>query len=223
MSIVSWLLDLLYPPKCVVCRRLLTGKGPVCPRCMDALPEFDGAAPAVRFTSGGAVSFFYEGQLRESFLRFKFGGSAFYAQTYGAWMAHTIRDKLAGKYDVLTWAPVSRARKRKRGYDQSALLCREIGIHLRLESMQTLRKIKGFARTVHAHGCSPEAGECLRSVPGRTAGVLCRKTCSDHRRYCNDWRNAGRMQPHAAAGGRVGRRLRGICRAEKTRLKDTTL
>ena len=84
MSIVSWLLDLLYPPKCVVCRRLLTGKGPVCPRCMDALPEFDGAAPAVRFTSGGAVSFFYEGQLRESFLRFKFGGSAFYAQTYGA-------------------------------------------------------------------------------------------------------------------------------------------
>ena len=59
-----------------------------------------------------------------------------------AWMAHTIRDKLAGKYDVLTWAPVSRARKRKRGYDQSALLCREIGIHLRLESMQTLRKIK---------------------------------------------------------------------------------
>ena len=142
MSIVSWLLDLLYPPKCVVCRRLLTGKGPVCPRCMDALPEFDGAAPAVRFTSGGAVSFFYEGQLRESFLRFKFGGSAFYAQTYGAWMAHTIRDKLAGKYDVLTWAPVSRARKRKRGYDQSALLCREIGIHLRLESMQTLRKIK---------------------------------------------------------------------------------
>ena len=57
-------------------------------------------------------------------------------------MAHTIRDKLAGKYDVLTWAPVSRARKRKRGYDQSALLCREIGTQLRLEPIQTLRKIK---------------------------------------------------------------------------------
>lgn len=142
MSVLSWLLDLLYPPKCVLCRKLLTGKGPVCPHCMDKLPEFDGAAPSVRFTSGGAVSFFYEGQLRESFLRFKFGGSAFYAQTYGAWMAHTIRDRLAGKYDVLTWAPVSRARKRKRGYDQSALLCREIGTQLRLEPIQTLRKIK---------------------------------------------------------------------------------
>ena len=83
MSVLSWLLDLLYPPKCVLCRRLLTGKGPVCPHCMDKLPEFDGAAPSVRFTSGGAVSFFYEGQLRESFLRFKFGGSAFYAGLRG--------------------------------------------------------------------------------------------------------------------------------------------
>ena len=91
---------------------------------------------------GLSVTLFYEGAVRESFLRFKFGGSAFYAQTYGAWMAHTIRDRLAGKFDVLTWAPVSRARKRKRGYDQSALLCREIGTQLRLEPILTLRKIK---------------------------------------------------------------------------------
>ena len=56
MSVLSWLLDLLYPPKCVLCRKLLTGKGPVCPHCMDKLPEFDGAAPSVRFTSGGTVT-----------------------------------------------------------------------------------------------------------------------------------------------------------------------
>ena len=223
MSVLSWLLDLLYPPKCVLCRKLLTGKGPVCPHCMDKLPEFDGAAPSVRFTSGGAVSFFYEGQLRESFLRFKFGGCAFYAQTYGAWMAHTIRDMLAGKYDVLTWAPVSRARKRKRGYDQSALLCREIGTQLRLEPHTDAPEDQGPARAVHACRRRPAARECLRLVPGRAAGALCGKACSDHRRYCNDRRNAGRVQPHAAAGGRVGRGLRGVCRAEKTRLKDTTL
>ena len=29
MSILSWLLDLLYPPKCVVCGKLLTVKAPV--------------------------------------------------------------------------------------------------------------------------------------------------------------------------------------------------
>ena len=81
-------------------------------------------------------------RLRTSFLRFKFGGAAQYAATYGAWMAHTIEDKLAGRYDLLTWAPVSRARKRSRGYDQSELLCREIGKQLGMEPVRTLRKIK---------------------------------------------------------------------------------
>ena len=108
MKLLAWLLDLLYPPKCVVCGKLLEGSGPVCPRCLDSLPEYDGAAPQVRFTEAGAVSFYYEGALRESFLRFKFGGAAHYAAVYGAWMAHTIEDKLAGRFDTLTWAPVSR-------------------------------------------------------------------------------------------------------------------
>ena len=37
--------------------------------------------------------------------------------------------------------------KRKRGYDQSALLCREIGTQLRLEPIQTLRKIRTRPRS----------------------------------------------------------------------------
>ena len=160
MCVLSWLLDLLYPPKCIVCGRLLTDSGPVCPRCMGALPEFDGAAPSVRFTSGGAVSFFYEGALRESFLRFKFGGAFFYAQTYGAWMAHTIQDRLAGKFDVLTWAPVSRARKRKRGYDQAELLCREIGKALGQAPIAALRRIK-----------DPPAQSTLADAAARRANV----------------------------------------------------
>ena len=143
MRALDWLLDLLYPPKCVICRRLLArGEQYICPDCFESLPNFEGEKPQVGGADGLSVTLFYEGAVRESFLRFKFGGSAFYAQTYGAWMAHTIRDRLAGKFDVLTWAPVSRARKRKRGYDQSALLCREIGTQLRLEPIQTLRKIK---------------------------------------------------------------------------------
>lgn len=105
MKLLAWLLDLLYPPKCVICGKLLEKQGPVCPRCLDSLPEYDGAAPQVRFTEAGAVSFYYEGALRESFLRFKFGGAAHYAAVYGAWMAHTIEDKLAGRFDTLTWAP----------------------------------------------------------------------------------------------------------------------
>lgn len=142
MKLWQALLDLLYPPRCVLCGRLLSVPGPICARCMDTLPEYDGAAPAVRFTSAGCVSFYYQGTLRESFLRFKFSGASHYAGTYGTWMAHTIRDKLDGRFDVLTWAPVSRARRRRRGYDQAELLCRAVGKQLGMQPVCMLRKIK---------------------------------------------------------------------------------
>ena len=160
MKLLAWLLDLLYPPKCVICGKLLEKQGPVCPRCLDSLPEYDGAAPQVRFTEAGAVSFYYEGALRESFLRFKFGGAAHYAAVYGAWMAHTIEDKLAGRFDTLTWAPVSRRRRRSRGYDQSELLCREIAKRLGLEPVRLLRKTR-----------NPPAQSTMADPAGRRANV----------------------------------------------------
>ena len=181
--------------------------------------------PHVRFTEAAARSrFFYEGQLRESFLRFKFGGAAFYAQTYGAWMAAHNPGQACGANTTCSHGRRSAGRESANAAMTSRRFCAaRLEYSLRLESMQTLRKIKDSPAQSTLTDAAQRRANVSRSVPGRTAGVLCRKTCSDHRRYCNDWRNAGRMQPHAAAGGRVGRRLRGICRAEKTRLKDTTL
>ena len=46
--VISWLLDLLYPPKCVICRRLLAaGETEICADCLEALPNFEGPAPQV--------------------------------------------------------------------------------------------------------------------------------------------------------------------------------
>lgn len=168
MNVLSWLLDLLYPPKCLICGKLLATHTPVCQPCMDTLPEYDGAAPNVRFTQDGAVSFFYEGTLRESFLRFKFGGSRWYAKTYGAWLAHTIADRLAGRYELLTWAPVSRARRAKRGYDQSELLCKEVAKNLGCEAVSTLKRSE-MPRHSRRRATRHTAG---RTFPAR----ICRKS-----------------------------------------------
>ena len=62
MKLLDWLLDLLYPPKCVICGRLLEKSGPVCARCLEHLPEYDGAAPHVRFTEAGALQQFHDGR-----------------------------------------------------------------------------------------------------------------------------------------------------------------
>lgn len=134
-------LDLLYPPRCIICHRFLEpGADPVCPACLGSLPDYDGPEPEIRFAERCAVTFYYEDKLRESFLRFKFSGLQFYAGQYGKWLAVTVRDKLAGRYDLVTWAPVSRARKRQRGYDQAELLCRAAAKELGAQCACTLRK-----------------------------------------------------------------------------------
>ena len=45
-------------------------------------------------------------------------------------------------FDVLTWIPVSRARKFRRGYDQVELLARSVGKELAVELVPVLRKIR---------------------------------------------------------------------------------
>lgn len=140
-KLLNWLLDLLYPPKCIICRKLLDDSGSaVCLHCLNTLPDYDGADPRVKFADRCAVTFFYEEPLRASILRFKFGGMRQYAVQYGRWMAHTVRDKLEGSYDLLSWAPVSDQRRRERGFDQAELLCREAGRVLEAPVLRTLTK-----------------------------------------------------------------------------------
>ena len=85
MNPLTWLLDLIYPPKCVVCHKLLeSSREPVCQHCMDNLPEHDGADPHVRFADRCVATCFYEEPLRASIHRFKFGGCRQYAAVYGS-------------------------------------------------------------------------------------------------------------------------------------------
>lgn len=135
------LLDLLYPPRCQICHALITPREkPVCRRCLDTLPEHDGADPYVEGASRCTATFFYEGNLRESFHRYKFDGLQWYAGQYGRWMAVTVRDKLAGRFDRITWAPVSRKRLKSRGYDQAELLCRALARELGMTPERMLEK-----------------------------------------------------------------------------------
>ena len=141
MKLLDWLLDLLYPPKCMLCRKLLdSGRQTVCPACLDSLPDYDGAEPAVRFSQRCIATFFYREPLRGAILRYKFSGCRAYAAQFGQWMAVTARDKLAGEYDMISWVPVSRKRRRTRGYDQAELLCRAAADALGCTAVRTLTK-----------------------------------------------------------------------------------
>ena len=139
--VLEWLLDLLYPPKCVICGRLLArGEREICPDCLEALPNFEGKKPDIGGADGLSVTLFYEGAVRDSFLRFKFSGRDFYADVYGKWMAGRVLDELGRGFDSVCWVPVSKKRRRSRGYDQAELLARKVAAALSLPMCAALQK-----------------------------------------------------------------------------------
>ena len=118
-------LDLLFPPKCPFCGKVLDRQG-ICPKCEATLPWTDGAE-GLREGPGGlrcAAPLWYEGLCREGLLRYKFQGASGLAEPLGALIAQCAAERFSGEFDTVTWVPVSRRRLRKRGYDQAELLAR---------------------------------------------------------------------------------------------------
>ena len=140
---MSWLLDLLFPPRCVFCGKLLaTGERDFCARCQRELPWLEGPAAEQtgEFFSLCAAPLRYQGVVRDSIRRYKFKGRQGYHKAYGKLVAQCVHDHLAGKYDLITWVPLSDKRKKERGYDQAFLLASAAALELGDVAVETLRK-----------------------------------------------------------------------------------
>lgn len=136
------LLDLLFPPRCTFCRKFLArDESKICNACRPILP-----LAKERKESNSAIEdfisvFSYEGLVRDSLLRFKFSGMEQYAVCYGELLSAVIQTKLnIDEIDAVTWVPTSWRRTRKRGYDQSRILAKEVAKHLRKPLIRTLFK-----------------------------------------------------------------------------------
>ena len=123
MNLLDHILDLLFPPKCPFCGRVLDRPG-ICPTCEKTLPWTDGAGGLREGPGGlrGAAPLWYEDLVREGLLRFKFRGASAAATPLGELVACCAAERFSGEFDTVTWVPVSRKRLRKRGYDQAKLL-----------------------------------------------------------------------------------------------------
>nr|WP_243269077.1 ComF family protein [Intestinimonas butyriciproducens] len=135
----------MFPPRCAFCRALLRrGESGLCQRCQRELPWISGPAAEQKpeFVSLCASPLWYEGAVRASFHRFKFKGRSGYAQVYGRLTAQCVRDHLSGRYDLITWVPLSPERLKKRGYDQAMLLACATALELGDVAVETLRKVR---------------------------------------------------------------------------------
>ena len=137
-------LDLLYPPKCIFCRRLLQrDEQEICNGCRLQLPLCHQMPEGGPFLTDCTAVFYYEDLVRDSLLRFKFSGREAYAAVYGAMLAAAVEADLpADRIDAVTWVPVSARRRRKRGYDQAKLVARATAEHLHKPLVGTLCKTR---------------------------------------------------------------------------------
>ena len=141
----SALLDLLFPPRCPFCRRLLTERHALlCPDCQRTLPwlEGDSARRTGEFFGVCVSPLAYRGPVREAVHRYKFSGSRSYARPFGQLMAQCVRYQLDGRFDCVTWAPLSARRLRQRGYDQARLLAEEAARVLEVPALPLLSKTR---------------------------------------------------------------------------------
>lgn len=137
------LLDLLYPPKCVFCRKLLgREEHEICSQCRMELPVFTGKLEPGPYCSAAAAALYYEDRVRDSLLRFKFHGMEQYAVCYGSLLAAACTQLPLEEIDAVTWVPVSRRRRRKRGYDQAQLLAKALASELGKPWISTLTKAR---------------------------------------------------------------------------------
>ena len=143
MKLLSWLLNLLFPPKCLLCRHILKDEElDLCRTCRVDGPECTNYQKKIPFIDSWTAVWYYEDNARRSLLRYKFGGKRGYAQGYGRLLAMKLLEAHPEGFDILTWVPVSRLRKFRRGYDQVELLAQFVGTELGLEPMPLLQKIR---------------------------------------------------------------------------------
>lgn len=141
-------IDLLYPPRCPICDRVITTDElhcndcrfkvkyvtqPCCMKCGKSLEQDDmqlcsDCSKKTHYFAQGVAAFSYSGEIKNSMYRFKYSNrreySDFFAQGIADLKGHVIK---AWEPDVLVPVPLHHKRQAYRGYNQAKLIADELG------------------------------------------------------------------------------------------------
>jgi len=130
------LLNLIFPPKCVFCGQITKCDDGVCLGCRQNLPYCmarNVAAVEGENFAQAVSAFVYEGFVADSIYRFKERGCRWYAKSYAKYVKLAVEHYFGGiEFDYIVSAPISKGKLASRGYDQTKLIAkhleREIGV-----------------------------------------------------------------------------------------------
>lgn len=139
---IQRLLNLIFPPKCVLCRKLLEREETdLCHSCRCDTFQYSDENVKLPYLAQWTALWYYEGNVRRSIHGYKFFRRRSYAKTYARLLGLKLQTQDI-RYDILSWVPISTRRRWQRGYDQSALLAKELGKVLGGKPRATLKKIR---------------------------------------------------------------------------------
>ncbi len=159
---ISNLLDLFFPPTCIFCRQPLLAEereGHICGECQGkeiffkeegceicAAPRGDAFCcqkAGLTFPFSGTVALgWYRDDLKECLHGLKYRGRKKVAVPLGKLLAQRVNSVPWSELKGVVPVPLHPHRARKRGYNQSALLAREVSAHLNLPLMDIVSRVK---------------------------------------------------------------------------------
>lgn len=142
MRLLPRLLEILYPPKCAFCGTLIEKeRRGICEKCGKNLPfTKNGGKQSGNFFTVCLSPLYYEREVRDALLRYKFQRTSSYCEPFGILLADCVSVYLEEKVDVVTWVPLSGKRLKKRGFDQSRLLAETLAQELWIPCVPILEK-----------------------------------------------------------------------------------
>lgn len=158
---IAWtdiLWKIVYPPRCLLCRALLTsGEGmPLCSRCQCRFSpagllcpcceqrisaEKCSCKPEPLLNGLYAVSW-YQGEWRKMLHQLKYEGGRRLSRPLGGWLGQLLVREARWPLDLVVPLPLHRLRERDRGYNQSKLLARYVAREMGLPMVPLLKKAR---------------------------------------------------------------------------------
>lgn len=153
MKVFNWLLDLIFPPRCLLCDEVLTVKeqhvcvacdinrfineGNRCIKCGRLISSMEERCDVCKqvdysFDQGFAL-LQYEGIIHTTFYRLKYGNRKEVGTAFGEMMAKYLRDKIRHMdISVIIPVPLHPSREKQRGYNQAEVIAKTLAKEMNL-------------------------------------------------------------------------------------------
>lgn len=149
VPIVSFLLNLIYPPTCGICEKL--NPNFLCNKCQKQLEiqakfQIEKNQNIGYYFQEHLYIFEYQGMIRKIILNYKFNDKSYLYKTFVNFLLKNEKFfEILKSYDTIIPVPISQKRRKERGYNQSELIAKEmakaIGNHYNNQCLFKTRNI----------------------------------------------------------------------------------